>query len=54
MAGGGRFKAAADFGASEFKDLLAAGRDNVEATVFFPGAVVLVFPTSINDKYIHS
>lgn len=46
MAGGGRFKAAADFGASEFKDLLAAGRDNVEATVFFPGAVVLVFPTS--------
>lgn len=46
MAGGGRFKAAADFGASEFKDLLGAGRDNVGATVFFPGAVVLVFPTS--------
>lgn len=50
MLGGGRLVAAAGFGASGFEGLLEAGRDIVEATVLFAGAVVLVFPTSINDK----
>lgn len=47
---GGRLVVATGFGATEFEDLLAAGRDIIEATVFFAGAVVFVFPTSINDK----
>lgn len=46
MLGGGRLVAAAGFGASEFEGLLEAGRDIVEATVLFAGAVVLVFATS--------
>lgn len=43
---GGRLVVATGFGATEFEDLLAAGRDIVEATVFFAGAVVFVFPAS--------
>ncbi len=50
MLGGGCLVAAAGFGASEFEGLLAADRDIVEGTVFFAGAIVLVFPTSKNDK----
>lgn len=46
MLGGGRLVAAAGFGASEFEGLLAADRDIVEGTVFFAGAIVLVFPAS--------
>lgn len=50
--GKGRFVAAACFGASEFKGLLAAGRDVTAATGFFAGAVVPVLPTSINTKML--
>lgn len=46
MLGGGRLVAAAGFGASEFEGLLAADRDIVEGTIFFAGAIVLVFPAS--------